>query len=650
MKPELRFETRTMKMARRGEAAGVPDLIGGSILQNDLEFLLEEEDELYEAYGVCRNSYPYCQYVEYDRRLEEREVKTAVLENDCLRAVFLPEYGGRLWELTDKWKNRNLLYTNDVIRFSNLAIRNAWFSGGVEWNVGIIGHTPFTADPLYTAKTENEAGDPVLRMYEYERLRGAEYQMDFWLGEKDRYLNCRMRIVNSGSEVIPMYWWSNMAVPEYAGGRIVVPAGEAYTSVDRKVFKTDIPEVGGTDITRYERIPAQIDYFFHIPEESPKYIANLDREGYGLLQFSTKRLRGRKLFSWGHKRGGKRWQKFLTEDAGDYVEIQAGLGKTQYGCIPMPPHSAWEWMEQYGAITLGKEETGMPFEELREHVTGYVLRELENTGLERKLADSKTTAKNKAVLLYEGSGHGALENERRKLAGEKSLSAHLEYRFGDDGTARWADFLKSGILVEQDVREKPDCFLSDKTCYARLMETIETANAGNWYAHYQLGVMHLYRGKNKAGRKELKRSFKLAPNCWACHGLGCAYIREGNREKAVKWLERGIRLRPEDPAYVKEGMRLMLMAGGYAQAGELYGILPETVQEDSRIRYYHLTALVHLGQQHEAYDYLQKHPEYVLADLRECESSVGDLWKVSYRAVYGIQPPEIPKQWDFESL
>lgn len=340
MKPELRFEEQVMEVSPKGEEASVPDFIGSSIMQNNLEFSLEETDEIYEGYGKRSNSYPYRQYLMYNRQLTKKQVKTAILENDYLKAVFLPEFGGRLWELIDKTTGKNLLYTNDVIRFSNLAIRNAWFSGGVEWNVGIIGHTPLTAEQLYTARLCDEEGNSALRMYEYERVRGIEYQMDFWLGETDRYLNCRMRIVNSSGEVTPMYWWSNMAVPEYQEGRVVVPASEAFTSTNGKAYKVEIPTVNGVDITRYGKIPSQIDYFFHIPKESPKYIANLNKDGYGLLQFSTQRLQGRKLFSWGHKRGGDRWQEFLTETAGSYVEIQAGLGKTQYGCIPMPPHSA----------------------------------------------------------------------------------------------------------------------------------------------------------------------------------------------------------------------------------------------------------------------------------------------------------------------
>ena len=113
--PELRFEDRMIKGADLGEEASVPDLLGEHILQNDLEFHLDEWDEIYEGYGRRKNAYPYRQYNSYTRELKEKEIRTAVLENQYLKAVFLPEYGGRLWELWDKETGNNLLYTNDVI-------------------------------------------------------------------------------------------------------------------------------------------------------------------------------------------------------------------------------------------------------------------------------------------------------------------------------------------------------------------------------------------------------------------------------------------------------------------------------------------------------------------------------------------------------
>ena len=110
---ELRFEWKNMLAADLGEESCVPDLLGERILQNSLKFYLDETDEIYEGYGKVADSYPYRQRNNYKRQLKEKQIRTAVLENNQLKAVFLPDYGGRLWELWDKNENRNLLYTND---------------------------------------------------------------------------------------------------------------------------------------------------------------------------------------------------------------------------------------------------------------------------------------------------------------------------------------------------------------------------------------------------------------------------------------------------------------------------------------------------------------------------------------------------------
>lgn len=169
MKPELRFETKKMMSSDLGPQACVPDLIGEHILQNDTKFDLDEHDEIYEGFGRRRSAYPYRQYNSYTRELKEKDIKIAVLENDYLKAVFLPEYGGRLWELWDKTHRKNVLYTNDVLRFSNMA--SAMPGSAVAWSGTsvFIGHHAFTTQAMYTAETETEDGLPVLRFYEYER-------------------------------------------------------------------------------------------------------------------------------------------------------------------------------------------------------------------------------------------------------------------------------------------------------------------------------------------------------------------------------------------------------------------------------------------------------------------------------------------------
>lgn len=104
----------------------------------------------------------------------------------------------------------------------------------------MIGHSPFTMDDIFAARFEKN-GMPVLRMYAYERIRGVVYQMDFWLDDETPALNCHMAVHNPAAEVVPMYWWTNMASPLYPDGRLLVEAHKAYSYNRGAIEKADIP-------------------------------------------------------------------------------------------------------------------------------------------------------------------------------------------------------------------------------------------------------------------------------------------------------------------------------------------------------------------------------------------------------------------------
>ena len=94
----------------------------------------DEYAGLYISYGLVPTPFPYRMQENYSRELYDNEEDVIILENEYLRATFFPHYGGKLASLFDKEKGKELLFSNPVIRPCNLAIRNAWMSGGVEWN------------------------------------------------------------------------------------------------------------------------------------------------------------------------------------------------------------------------------------------------------------------------------------------------------------------------------------------------------------------------------------------------------------------------------------------------------------------------------------------------------------------------------------
>ncbi|MGB4135157.1 MAG: DUF5107 domain-containing protein, partial [Microbacterium sp.] len=129
-------------------------------------------------YGRVSSIHPYLLQDSYGRERADAPMRLAVLENEHLRAEFALELGGRLTALVDKATGRDLVYRNDIFQPANLGLRNAWFSGGVEWNIGMRGHWPLTCAPLYAASIIGPDGEPVLRMWEYERVRGLIVQLD----------------------------------------------------------------------------------------------------------------------------------------------------------------------------------------------------------------------------------------------------------------------------------------------------------------------------------------------------------------------------------------------------------------------------------------------------------------------------------------
>ncbi|MDG4864942.1 DUF5107 domain-containing protein, partial [Streptomyces sp. T-3] len=291
----------------------------------------------------------------YTRDRSELTLDTIVIENDRLRATVLPGLGGRVYSLVRKPTETHpteteLLYRNPVFQPADFALNGAWFSGGIEWNIGATGHTTLSCAPVHAARVPAPDGGEMLRLWEWERLRDLPFQVDLWLPEGSDFLYVGVRVRNPHEKPVPVYWWSNIAVPEER--RVLAPADEAWHfGYERSLRRVPVPEWDGTDRTYPLRSEYPADYFYEVPDTERRWIAALDESGQGLVQTSTDLLRGRKLFLWDSGTGGRRWQRWLTEPGtGGYCEIQAGLARTQLEHVKLDAESEFAWLEAYGPL------------------------------------------------------------------------------------------------------------------------------------------------------------------------------------------------------------------------------------------------------------------------------------------------------------
>lgn len=627
----LKFIKKQFRCSTMKEEAALPDL---SYERQAPGFKSEIKDYegLFIGYGSRETSYPYTQQNLYEDETQ-KELPVAVLENELLRAEFLPSLGARLWRLYDKKREKDILYTNDVIRFRNLSIRNAWFSGGVEWNCAVIGHSPFTCSPVYTARVTGRNGEKVLRFYEFERVRGVYYQMDFWLSGSV-LMSC-VRITNPNNEVVPMYWWSNMATPEYEGGRVVVPAGSAYNNSDGMgIKKSDIPFDDGIDVSYPQNIPNTIDYFYDIGDNENKFIANVDADGFGLLQFSGNKMKGRKLFSWGHIKGSDHWQKTLTDKAGPYVEIQAGLGKTQYECLPMPPKTAWSFIECYTLADIGKENVSKPYRELVNAVNSRVNSLYSSAVLDELCRQAEQDISlQKGEIIFSGSGFGFLNNLLLKNAPEQ-----LEFTPEEDAR-EWIAFA-SGAPFPARV---------NSFAFGNAMESLLKSAAGKyeWQIPYQRALI-AYDGRDFSAAEELCRQSLVLDNNYLNNHLYAAVLYQQGRDFAYFALK-CLRLKSDSYSVCESIFSLLLKGGGYEEIIEAFPEIGDELKSSPRLNMYLSMAYLKSGNAGKAEEILLKNSGLKLLDYREGDKFLDSLYKGIRKKIYGEKEEcvTVPEQFDF---
>jgi hypothetical protein len=664
----LRHSTLTIEGAA-DPAAGILPILAGipprTVTDSDS---LDEDMRQSLAYGRAATLLPYTTQDSYNRSRSVRELPSVVLQNETLTATFLPGVGGRLWSLVHRPSSRELLHRNPIFQPANLALRDAWLAGGVEWNLGTTGHWPLTCEPLHAVALRTPDGTPVLRMFEFERMRRLVLRIDAWLPAGSPVLLVHVAIQNPSSQETPIYWWSNIAVPETEKVRVVGPAAHAFHfDYAADLRRVGFPDFEGHDRSYPGRVGRAADYFLDIPDSERRWIAALDENGSGLVQTSTGRLRGRKLFHWGTSTGGKRWQEWLSGPGSQYLEIQAGVARTQLEHVPIPPQTTWSWVEAYGLLEADPAAVHGTWDSARAAAGEALERLVPAARLEQALAEvaewrptmgngfgfvgvgsddagrlsraeesdmrsgdaerliqlTDDGADAEVALLSRGSGWGALE----VAAGYLSPSADLPFGSCDAEQRPWLDLLRFGQLPVSD----PPASAVTGSSWRALLET----SASDWHAFYHLGLLRLADGDRPGAQSAWERSVAEERTPWALRAL--AFL--ASPTVAADLLTEAHALRPDLRELTIETIESLLLADRPAGALAIIEALDADDRAVGRIRLLEARSALAIAERDRVVRLLDE--GITVDNLREGEVSLDSLWL----AVHPDEP--VPARYDF---
>ncbi|MCX5758261.1 MAG: DUF5107 domain-containing protein, partial [Candidatus Hydrogenedentes bacterium] len=589
---------------------------------------LTEDDKRYMGWRTAFRVLPYRMQDGYTREKHPHRFDSIVLENEVLRATFLPQLGGRLVSLVHKQDNRELLARNPVLQPANLALRNAWFDGGIEWNATLPGHYYLTCSPVFAAQVKGVDAEPVLRLYEWDRVKCFPWQIDFHLPSGSPFLFARMRLLNPHDAEIAMYWWTNIGVPQRPDGRVIFPADTAIGPCDNGAFGViTLPNVHGEDATYAARVPFAQEMFSRIADGQRRWVTHLDAQGEGLFQTSTDRLRGRKFFCWGTNPGGRRWQEFLSQPGEAYLEIQAGLARTQLECLPMPARAEWTWLEAYGLLKTDPTPVhGSDYAAAWNAVDAAIEGILPRVSVDAFYAKTEDTARRAPeTILHRGSGWGALERKRVARQGVAD-PVPPEWVFPDEDLQSeprlWRDLLEQGAMSVTPPQEDPGAYMIQPEWRTLLEDAVSAGRGSHWLAWYHLGTMRMEHGDIAGAEDAWKRSIASTPSGWAYRNLSVIHERRGDTQDQREMLCRAWETGPRVPAIAIEYAHALLNARDYEALAVLMETAPENVRTHERMRLIFAQAALDRGE----LDAVTPVFDHDFATVREGEVSLTDLW------------------------
>lgn len=301
--------------------------------------------------------YPYFRYEGFTTKSEKRVWKIVELENVFLKIKIFPEIGGKIWSVIDKISGKEMFYGNDVVKFRDVALRGAWTSGGIEFNYGVIGHSPACSFPVDYLTRTNPDGSVSCIIGTLDLLTRTYWSVEINLPKDKGWFTTRSFWHNRTGSSQPYYNWVNTAVNTGKDLEYIYP-GTHFISHDGLSSFWPMDSVNNRNLSHWSDNNFAGAKSYHVlGKHSPYFGAYWNDSDYGVLQYSNRDDKlGRKIWIWALSDEGEIWEEFLTDTNGQYTELQSGRlfnqnqvisSLTPFKQIDFMPYGTDSWTEYW---------------------------------------------------------------------------------------------------------------------------------------------------------------------------------------------------------------------------------------------------------------------------------------------------------------
>ena len=264
--------------------------------------------------------------------------QSALLENEFVRLVMLPEIGGRIFIGQDKTnKDYDFFYRQDVIKPALVGLAGPWISGGVEFNWPQH-HRPGTFMPTDVFIEQEDDGARTVWMSEHDPLNRLKGMHGIRLRPKSSLIELRARLYNRTPFTQTFLWWANLAAMVHDQYQSFFPADVNYIADHAVRAMSSFPNAenpyygvdyhnrpGANDLSWYRNIPVPTSYM--VCQTSFDFFGGYDFKAQGgFVHVANRHIApGKKQWTWGNHQFGYAWDRELTDDNGPYIELMAGV-------------------------------------------------------------------------------------------------------------------------------------------------------------------------------------------------------------------------------------------------------------------------------------------------------------------------------------